>query len=540
MDDLLGLILNESADGNVSVGSMSDKERCRNSLVEFVKTYLSDGQLDEFCEFHYAISARLEDIVLHHKKKKTHTCFASPRGSGKSFWTSFAFPLWCIAYGHTKNILIVTSEGSLGRQFIIDIRQFIEDNERFIKDFGDLRGNVIWTTDKIACRNKVCVSTKGSEMATRGVKIFGIRPTVIICDDILSESNSSSSDQRDKLYDWYNKVLMPCGEKYCSVFVIGTILSDACLLYKMLTDPQFSDYYTKKYQAVIEDSDSPMWDKWIDIRNDLANPNRSDDADKFYFGHRKEMLKGTKVLWDRYADSYLELMKEKQRIGIEAWATEYMNDGLLEESREFKEEWITRNFYTPDELPEITDVYIGLDAAATASRRSDDSAIAVVGRGEDTKLYVLETFSRKVSTDTLVDQLLLYGMQYYSKIRRIAIEDVVFQILIKDIAEKKALDSGLYLPFDGIKVPTNQKKELKLRSLVIPIRNGYFKFRKDQRRLFEELRRFPKGASDNVLDALWISTVGVIGGSMIKTVSFTSIPTNNPQKSFSINDLIRR
>jgi len=44
----------------------------------------------------------------------------------------------------------------------------------------------------------------------------------------------------------------------------------------------------------------------------------------------------------------------------------------------------------------------------------------------------------------------------------------------------------------------------------------------------------------NVLDALWISTVGVIGGSMIKTVSFTSIPTNNPQKSFSINDLIRR
>jgi predicted phage terminase large subunit-like protein len=516
MTDILSEILGITKDENKVTGDpQSDKERCRYNFLEFTKTYLWDNDKedwDSLCEFHFDIANRLEEIVLKHRRQKTHTCYVSPRGHQKSFWTTYAFPIWCIAYGHTKNILIVTSEGSLGRQFIIDIMQFIETNEKFINDFGNLKGDVIWTRDKIACSNGSCVSCKGSEMATRGVKILGVRPEVIICDDILSEKNSSNSDQRQKLYDWYNKVLMPCGEKYCSIFVIGTILNDACLLYKMLTDPQFSDYYTKKYQAVIEYSDSPLWDEWLNIRNDLSNSNRSIDADKFYLDNKEEMIKGTKVLWDRFEDTYLFLMKEKQRIGDDAWATEMMNDGLLEESREIKEDWITRNFYIPEEMPKITDAWIGIDAAATAKRKSDDSAIVVLGKGEDKFFYILETFSRKVPIDVLIDQMIIYAIQYFDILRAVRTEDVVFQILLKDLMERKARDHGLYLPFDPIKPPQTKDKEFKLRSLIMPIRNNYIKFSRDQRKLLEEMRRFPKGSSDNLLDALWLATHGVFGG----------------------------
>ena len=523
--------------GGVSFSNQSDKERCRYSFLEFIKTYLWDHERedwDKLCEFHNDIASRLEDIVLHHKKEKTHTCYVSPRGHMKSFFASYAFPLWCIAYKHTRNILIVTSEGSLGRQFIIDIRQFIEDNEKFINDFGDLRGKTIWTTDKIACRNSVCVSTKGSEMATRGVKILGVRPTVVVCDDILSEKNSSNADQRQKLYDWYNKVLMPCGEKYCSVFVIGTILNDACLLYKMLTDPQFSDYYTKKYQAVMQYSDSPLWDDWLDARNDLSNPNRIADADKIYFKNKKAMNKGTKILWDRFEDTYLNLMKEKQRIGDEAWATEMMNDGLLESSREIKEEWITRNFYVPEDMPKITDVWIGIDAAATAKRRSDDSAIVVLGKCEDNYFRILDTYSRKVNTDVLIDQMILYAIQYFDVLRAVRTEDVVFQILLKDLMEKKAVECNLYLPFDPIKPPTMHDKEFKLRSLIMPIRNNYIKFRREDKKLLEELRRFPKGASDNLLDALWLAMYGILGNGGRGSICFDSIGSTK-EKSNVIN-----
>jgi hypothetical protein len=333
------------------------------------------------------------------------------------------------------------------------------------------------------------------------------------------------------------KVLDKCGSKYCSTVLIGTILNDACLLYKMLTEPQFVDYYRKKYQAVIEFSDSPLWDEWIKIREDIGNLNASVDSDVFYFEHKEEMLKETKVLWDRYPDTYLMLMKDKLK-DPEAFATEMQNDGLLEENRDFKEEWILRNFYTEEELPEIVDVYIGLDKAAKDRKRSDDSAIVVVGKATNSLLYVLETFSRKVSTAEYIDQFLLYCVQYYTKIRRVAVEDVVFQILLKDLIEKKALDQGLYLPIDGIKVPTNQTKELKLRSLVIPVRNGYYKFRKDQRKLLEEMRRFPKGASDNLLDALWISTVGLLAGG-VNSFCFDKVSLSSRKKQQNIFNMRR-
>jgi len=362
---------------------------------------------------------------------------------------------------------------------------------------------------------------------------MGVRPTVIICDDILSEKNSSNTEQRQKLSDWYNKVLMPSGEKYCSTFVIGTILNDACLLYKMLTDAQFSDYYTKKYQAVLSYSDSPLWDDWLDIRNNLSNPNRTTDSDKFYFKHKKAMTKGTKVLWDRFDDTYLNLMKEKQRIGDEAWATEMMNDGLLEESREIKEDWITRNFYLPEDMPIVTDVWLGIDAAATAHRKSDDSAIVVLGKCEDNYFRILDTFSRKVPTDVLIDQMILYAIQYFDVLRAVRTEDVVFQILLKDLMEKKAIEQNLHLPFDPVKPPKTKDKEFKLRSLILPIRNNYIKFRREDKKLLEEMRRFPKGASDNLLDALWLALQGTLSAGA-GSFSFGGI-SSKPKESFMSN-----
>ena len=527
-----------------SNGELTDKERCRNSLIEFEKTYLSGSgdTLDNFCSFHYDICHRLESIVLT-KKQTTESCYECARGHGKSFHVSFAFPLWCIAYKHTQNMLLVTNEASLGRQFIVDIRQFIEDNEKFNRDFGNLVGNTIWTSEKLVCSNGICISSKSTGSSTRGTKIGNWRPTTILCDDILSLENSGTSDARRKTFLWYTQVLAKCGHKYCNTFCIGTPISGGDLIDMMFNSEQFSDYFTKKYPAVLRYSDSDLWDTWTNMRNDLSNPNRSKDADSFYFAHREEMLEGTEVLWDRYDDTYLVLMKERQKLGTEAWASEMMCEIIDESTREFPEEWLENDIYEPGELPEMTDVYIGVDAAATANRTSDDAAIAVVGLGVDHYFYVLEMFSKKINVDGLSDQMLRYAIQYKDKIRSIRIEDVIFQILVKDIMEKKALESGLYLPFEGVKVNGLGKKQVKLRSLCVPVRNGYIKFRKDQRKLLEEFRRFPKGKSDNCLDSLWIATYGVLGG-VNNSFSFGSINLQETQKNsnapMSIKSFINR
>lgn len=507
----------------------TDKDRCRYDFMEFVHTYLWNEDQEEWgrlSEFHYDIAGRLQSLVIDHKNEKTHTCYVSNRGSAKSFWASFAFPLWCIAYKHTKNILLITSTGPLGKTFLRDISTFIENNEKFIRDFGNLVGDKVWNSSYLWCSNGITMSAKGSGMDVRGSKMDGMRPTMIICDEILSEKNSSTSDQRHKIEDWFNKVLMPAGEpKNCNVFIIGTILNDACLLFKMLTDQQYSDFFTKKYQAVKKFSDSHLWDEWFDIRVNLENPNRIDDSDKFYHDNREEMLVGTEVLWNRTDDAYYELIKERVRIGEDAFATEYQNDGILEENREIKEEWLERAQYDPAELPEITDVFIGIDAAATAKKKSDDSAITVVGKDDNNQFYVLETWYGKKPIDQVIDQIFIFAAQYFDILRSVNVETTVFQVLLKDLIDNRAKSSGIIIPTNGIKPPTSKDKSMKLRSLIIPIRNGWIKFYEpEQKKLMNEMRRFPKAASDNIFDSLWMAMQGT-SNVALKKFSFTSIST---------------
>ena len=542
MPNVLDELWNESLEESVGKTEdeqkvTSDKERCRYDFMEFVHAYLwneNQEEWDRLSEFHYSISERLQSLIIDHKNEKTHTCYVSNRGSAKSFWASFAFPLWCIAYKHTKNILLVTSTGPLGKSFLRDITTFLENDDRFIKDFGNLVGDKVWNSSQIWCANGITMSVKGSGMDVRGTKMDGFRPTMIICDEILSEANSSTSEQRHKIEDWFNKVVMPAGEKNCNVFIVGTILNDACLLFKMLTDSQYSDFYTKKYQAVKSFSESPLWDEWFDIRVNLENQNRLSDSDKFYHDHREEMLKGAEVLWDRSDDAYCELIKERIRIGEDAFATEYQNDGVLEENREIKEEWLERAQYDPAELPEITDVFIGIDAAATANRKSDDSAITVLGKDANNQYYVLETWNGKKPIDQVIDQIFIFSAQYFDVLRAVNVETTVFQVLLKELIDNKAKNSGILIPTNGIKPPTNKDKSMKLRSLIIPIRNGWIKFyEKDQKKLMNEMRRFPKAASDNLMDSLWLAFQKSVTD-VAQQFAFGSLTTTRETQGFSL------
>lgn len=538
LEELFSGISTDEQSNLTEAQRQSDKERCRYDLVEFARTYLSDSNMDELCEFHHDIAGKLESIALT-KNQSTSTAYQCSRGHGKSWWSSYAFEIWCVAYKHLRNILIVTNEGSLSRQFVMDIKGFIEENEKFREDFGDLVGEV-WSQDKIICSNGVSIVAKSSGKSLRGVKVNTVRPEAIICDDILSEENSATPEQRKKLYDWYTRVLLKCGDKYSHLFCVGTPQNDQDLLSLMFSSPQFSDYKTKRYPAVLKFSErDDLWDQWTEIRNDLSNPSRSEDADEFYFEHRNEMIEGTKVLWDRYPDSYLEMMKEKQRLG-EAWSTEMMCEPVDEESREFPDEWLDACMYELGELPEITDVYIGVDGSATATRSSDDAAIAVVGKGIDNYFYLLEMFIGKADVPMLADRMLTYTIQYNGKIRRVALEKVVFQaIALQEVMERKTMAMGLHVPFEPIQVQGLGKKQTKLRSLIMPIRNKWIKFRKDHQKLIQEFRRFPRG-KDNGLDALWIATYGLIGNT-VQNFSFTSLSNAIPKKQSSfLNNILGR
>ena len=102
-----------------------------------------------------------------------------------------------------------------------------------------------------------------------------------------------------------------------NVVVIGTILHQDSLLANLVDPNRNSGWTGKKYKAVKKFSDNPqLWEQWSSIfcRREEHEGGTGPEAAKLYFeANRKEMLKGTEVLWPAWENYYqLMVMRESE------------------------------------------------------------------------------------------------------------------------------------------------------------------------------------------------------------------------------------
>lgn len=492
--DILGLLDDLETENEVKV-SADVVERCRTDLELFGKTFFPRIFTGDFCSFHTEVFNSLQEYVMDRKNEKYFFVRAAPRGHGKSQILSFLFPLWCIVYDYAKNILIVSDTAEQALQFVMAIRDELEENEILRDTYGDLVGSKVWANGKIQTANKIQVVAKGAGQKMRGIKYRHYRPDIIIVDDLENDESVETEAQRQKLLNWFQKALIPCGSTTEKIIYIGTVLNYESLLNKILTTPEYSMWNRKKYQAVIQFSESPLWDEWESILKDEANVDAAEIAKDFFNQNREEMLLGTEVLWeDKQPDYYYDLMVMRM-MNPEAFDSEYQNDPVSENQRVFKEDW----FYFYEELPEITQVFIGVDPSLAKKNKADSSAIITVGRGIDNYLYVLDVDVQKRKPDKIIDDLIAKCITYQEKLTKVAIEAIQFQYFFAQECGRRALAQNIMIPIEPMQ--NLQDKELRIKGLVPFIKNGYLRFHKSQKRLLDELRRFPKG-SDDAMDAL--------------------------------------
>lgn len=470
-------------------------DKCRYDLELFGKTFFPKIFTGKFCDFHKDVFDSLQDYVLNKQDLKEYFVRAAPRGHGKSQILSFLFPLWCICYGYAKNILIVSDSADQAMQFIMAIRDELEENEMLRDVYGDLTGNKTWANAKIITRNRIQVVGKGAGQKLRGIKYRHYRPDVIIVDDLENDESVETEAQRLKLLNWFQKALIPCGSINVKIIYIGTVLNYESLLNKLLTQPEYAMWDRKRYQAVIKFSSSQLWEQWEDIMKSDKYANANEKALEFFKEHRKAMLRNTEVLWaDKQKDYYYDLMLTRL-MNPEAFDSEYQNDPVSESQRIFKEDW----FKYWEELPELRAVYIGVDPSLAKTSKADNSAITVLGKGIDNYLYVLKCDIKRRKPDKIIDDLISECITYQSKLARVGIEAMQFQYFFAQECGRRGLAHNIAIPIEPM---TNiQDKELRIKGLVPFIKNGYIKFHISQKKLLDELRRFPKG-SDDGMDSL--------------------------------------
>lgn len=432
----------------------------------------------------------------------SRSAVAAPRGHAKSTVMSLKNVLHAALYGYKQYILLISDTETQASGFLESIKYELETNEAIIADFGDQTGRRNWKTGSILLANGCRIDAVGTGQKLRGRRNYQRRPDLILCDDIENDEGVRTAEQRQKTADWFWKAVCKSGDSYTDILFIGTLLHHDSLLANLLENPGFRSL---KFQAVLSEAPSPLWQEWERLFTDLADPTREQTAHAFYYRHRKEMLSGSKVLWPEKL-SYYDLRVMRLTEGEAAFNSEMQNQPIDPEACLFSRQWF--RYYNPCEIdfrsPRFR-FYGYCDPSLGRTASSDYTAILTLAVDGDSGLaYVWEADIQRRHPDKIIEDILETERRLRRETGRgytlFGAETNQFQWFLKEQLARESARQGLYLPIQGVR--STEDKGLRIASLQPDVKNGYLLFRPDQTLLLQQLSQFPLGAHDDGPDAL--------------------------------------
>lgn len=473
------------------------KERAARDLEYFGQTYFPHYITSPPSALHKYLCRTYQEAILNsvetgegHKQAD-----AAPRGNAKSTWASLVLPTWCVAFEYRRFIALLSDSTGQANEYLEFIKAELEENPRLAHDFPDACGEGSrWRTGDIITRNRIKIKCWGTGKKIRGARHGQDRPDLVIGDDLENDEHVQSQEQRSKTDRWLFRAVLKMGSRKTVYLVVGTILHYDSQLSRLLLKP---GWLGRKFQSVIKWSESPKWEEWEKIITDLSidGDTRPAEARAFFEKHRAEMLASTEVLWPDVEDYYY-LMVERLD-GPAHFDSEKQNEPINPEDCLFQEEWF--QYFEPGEEHLAAPAYCYVDPSmGKQSAYSDPSAIIVAIRLPNGYIDIVVADIEKRHPDKIITDFLAYYKRF--RFSAAGVEETQFQEFFKDTLLKESARTGLYPPVQGVK-PVSDKK-LRISSLQPWIKNGFIRFRKEQRTLLEQLKFFPKSDHDDGPDAL--------------------------------------
>jgi hypothetical protein len=437
--------------------------------------------------------ARTSDEIKHTRGK--NTLVIAPRGNAKSTLCSLTTPLQATCEGTEKFILLVADTADQAKKYLASIKDELLFNEELRKDYplacqeGD-----IWNSERIETKNGVCIEAIGKGGAVRGRKFRQYRPTLIIVDDPQSDEDCLSPVTRTKDIDWFNKSLMPAGDKDTNIFVVGTMLHRDCIVGAL---EKRADFSTVKFASIIAwPVNMHLWAEWGRLYF-----REKEKAKQFYIEHKSDMHEGAKVLWEDKEDIY-ELMCLRENIGDAAFKSEKQNDPRDPSKCEFREEWLSEDraeiwYATLPTNKKLISVGYGDPAMGGETKKHDDSAIVSLFYDHEERCCYVEVELEKRPVNIFIESLIKHRKLF--KYEAFGLETNGFQQLVSE---------NLYSAdplFPTVEIENRVNKMVRISRLGIWLQRGFFRFKigcKHTHKLISQLLEHPHAAHDDGSDAL--------------------------------------
>lgn len=410
-----------------------------------------------------------------------------------------------IAYGISRTILYIGASEQKTIDSIEWIKGQVERNKLYATTFG-LEKDRPWTGDKAKIAHRlegfnVWMVGIGITGSVRGLNIEDHRPDLIVVDDVISDGNSATPDQRRKIAELIlgavKESLAPRSEvPDAKMVIINTPQDFEDLSQTALTDSQFRSarfgcwtHETEDLPVEFQESAWPA--RWSS--EELRAEKRAAIARNMLSIFAREMeCKLTTVETSIFRAEWIKFFGE--------------NEDEPEPPRE--ELW---TILVIDPVPPPSDAQI-----AKGLKGKDFEAISVLGRWKN-KFYVLETICNRGHEPNWT-MATTFEMANRWGVRKIIVETVAYQKVLAWLLKEAMKKTGRYWPIEEFK-DKRKKMDRISQGLSGPMSNGAVFFRRSQATLISQAIHFPgknpTGTHDDELETIAIGVQALSQGMVI-------------------------
>ena len=406
--------------------------------------------------------------------------YLAPRASGKSTFWFLILPLWWAAYGYSTFLAAFADSGTQAELHLMSFKRELDENSLLREDFPDLcepkkkaRGFVEGDSKGMRlCANGFIFMAKGVDASSLGMKVGAKRPDTILLDDIEPDETNYSLYQMEGRLMTITDAILPLNER-ARVVLSGTVTMPGSITHQLV-----------KKAA-----------NWVDEENELAWI----DDQNFNVHHQmpiEENGDGTRrSFWpDKWSLGDLENIEHTR-----SYQKNFLNNPMAVDS-----DYWSMDDFTYGDVEFCSSTILSIDGAVTTKKDSDYTGLAVVGLSparntssgkQPARCVVKYARAVKLKGDPL-RSLIMSILESFPEIRGILVET--------NQGGEMWLDTLHGMPVKIYTIHNLEKKESRAGRLLNLYQMSPTRVLHVDKipRLEEEMINFPKGANDDLVDAV--------------------------------------
>ncbi len=475
-------------------------EKARNSFIAFLELMYpqeQEGQQYIIGEVHRLVANIAEDTIK--GKEKSNQTLSMPPQHGKSQLVSVRFVAWCLGYKGGINIAMTGFSHTLLCDFLYDVKA-ITDDPRYQMIFPIKRTKD--TSDVARWDNGSMVQCKSA-----GKKLTGRRVDLLIIDDAhAGRAEAESNTQRNKVIQWYFADCLSRLSPDAKIFIIGTRWHPQDLI-GHLTEKKYVDELLAEGQE----------DKVFNVTNLKALADGGEDA--------LNREAGESLFPEVRHSNFLRGIKA-QTISYE-WESQYQGNPTTAGSDQVDVSKL-KYIESIEEIPEHAEFARGWDLAVTVQTSSDYTSGALLAYAPPTEeekelakkqleeegegsgialpnIYIVDMFHKKMPWSRVKSQIveLAKADGHKHNATRLGVEAVAgFKVALAEV--RRSLSGIMKVeeknPCKGGKIIRAQEWLNLIEAGNVHLLRGAW-----NKEFIEELRTFPDGNFDDMVDAVSIA-----------------------------------